>query len=219
MSAAKRGFPFSSGSLLLLCLVPALGGLSRLAMLLTGAEISPENARFFEAPLPVVVHILTSLIFSVVGIHQLFHAPPKSDASRHRRLGRMLVVCGLLASLSGLWMTLFYPTASLNFDGEVLYGIRLLVGIGMIFAILRGVRCAYIRDFSRHGNWMIRAYALGLGAGTQVFTHIPWFVFPDLRSELLRTLCMGAGWFINILVAEYVIVRRSRRQTVVVTAR
>jgi hypothetical protein len=62
VSAAKRGFPFSSVSLLLLCLVPALGGLSRLAMLLTGAEISPENARFFEAPLPVVVHILTSLI-------------------------------------------------------------------------------------------------------------------------------------------------------------
>ena len=47
----------------------------------------------------------------------------------------------------------------------------------------------------------MRRYALGMGAGTQVLTHIPWFVFPGLHGELARTLCMGAGWAINLAVA------------------
>jgi hypothetical protein len=56
----------------------------------------------------------------------------------------------------------------------------------------------------------IRAYALGLGAGTQAFTHFPWFLFPSVHGELARTLCMAAGWAINAAVAEWVIFRMSR---------
>jgi hypothetical protein len=56
---------------------------------------------------------------------------------------------------------------------------------------------------------MVRAYALGLGAGTQVFTHIPWFVFPSIQGEMARTLCMAAGWLINVAVAEWL--TRSRQ--------
>lgn len=48
---------------------------------------------------------------------------------------------------------------------------------------------------------MTRGYALGLGAGTQVFTRIPWFLWPELKVELLRAVCMGTGWAINIVVA------------------
>lgn len=52
---------------------------------------------------------------------------------------------------------------------------------------------------------MMRGYALGLGAGTQVFTHIPMFLFPNIQGELARTLCMGAGWAINFVVVELLI--------------
>ncbi len=58
---------------------------------------------------------------------------------------------------------------------------------------------------------MIRAYAIGLAAGTQVFTHIPMFTFPSLEGELTRALCMGAGWAINLAVAEWAIRTRLRR--------
>ncbi len=59
---------------------------------------------------------------------------------------------------------------------------------------------------------MMRGYALGLGAGTQVFTHLPMFLIPSLQGELARTLCMGAGWVINLAVAEWLISRERRRQ-------
>ena len=59
---------------------------------------------------------------------------------------------------------------------------------------------------------MTRGYALALGAGTQVFTMLPWVVIfgpIGAADELPRTLLMAAGWAINLAVAEYVIRRRS----------
>jgi hypothetical protein len=52
---------------------------------------------------------------------------------------------------------------------------------------------------------MMRGYAIGLGAGTQVFTHLPWILFFGVPDELTRALLMAAGWVINIIVVEWII--------------
>jgi hypothetical protein len=52
---------------------------------------------------------------------------------------------------------------------------------------------------------MVRAYAIGLGAGTQVLTHLPWVLYFGAPDELTRALLMGAGWAINLAVAEWII--------------
>ncbi len=117
---------------------------------------------------------------------------------------------GLAAALSGLWMTLFYPNADANFDGPAVYAMRLAAGAGMVAAMVLALAAITRRDISAHQHWMTRAYALGMGAGTQVFTHIPWFLWPELQGELLRAVCMGAGWAINIAVAEWVLGRPLR---------
>lgn len=103
-------------------------------------------------------------------------------------------------------MTQFYPWTA--YDGLLLYGLRLVFGSAMVLAIILGVAAIRRRDFARHGAWMIRAYAIGLGAGTQVLTHLPWFWFPALQGELTRALCMGAGWVINLAVAEWIVRKR-----------
>jgi hypothetical protein len=69
---------------------------------------------------------------------------------------------------------------------------------------------------------MIRAYALALGAATQIFTlGFGGSVFG--RSELSIALLTGAGWVINLAVAEWVIRRhfhgRPPRAAAVVVAR
>ena len=54
---------------------------------------------------------------------------------------------------------------------------------------------------------MARAYALALGAGTQVFTQgVGNGVFGV--SDLSTALGLGAGWGINLAIVEYVIRRR-----------
>lgn len=149
-------------SLILLGLVPAVAGISRLAQLAGGAASTAENARFVEMPV----------------------------------------------ALTGLWMAHFYPWPV--GDGVGVYVERLLVGAAMATSIVLGVRAVLRRDFAAHGAWMTRAYALGLGAGTQVLTHLPWFVFVGKPGETARTVLMGAGWAINIVVAEWLI-RAARR--------
>jgi hypothetical protein len=58
---------------------------------------------------------------------------------------------------------------------------------------------------------MTRAFAVALGAGTQVFTQ--GIGNPVVgTSELSTDLSLGAGWAINLAVAEYV-TRRGMRSS------
>jgi len=114
----------------------------------------------------------------------------------------------LLVAVTGLWMTLSYPWPA--GDGEVVYLERLVFGMAMLVSVILGVDAIRRRAYSSHGAWMIRAYAIGLGAGTQVLTHVPWLLLVDgPAGEVPRAIMMGAGWVINVGVAEWVIRRRS----------
>ena len=190
--------------LILLSLVPAAAGTARLAELASDAEITAANARFFAMPLPVVLHILTVIPFSILGALQFAPAFRRRRRGWHRAAGRVVVACGLVAALTGLWMSHFYPWP--EGDGEAVYALRLVFGTAMAVSIILAVDAVRRRDFTAHGAWMIRGYAIGLGAGTQVFTHIPWFVLVDgSPGEVPRAVMMGAGWVINVVVAEWVI--------------
>ena len=193
-------------ALIVLSLVPAVAGTARLAELSGGGKITPENARFFAAPLPVVLHIPAAIVYSILGAFQFSPGIRRRRRGWHRAAGKILIPCGALVAISGLWMTLTYPWPA--GDGEILYVERLIVGTAMLLSIVVGVDAIRRRDFSSHGEWMIRAYAIGLGAGTQVLTHLPWFIFVDGRpGEIPRAVMMGSAWVINILVAEWIITR------------
>ncbi len=75
----------------------------------------------------------------------------------------------------------------------------------MAISIVLAVNAIRRRDFVAHGAWMMRGYAIGMGAGTQVLTHLPWFVFVGTPGEASRALLIGAGWVINLIVAEWII--------------
>src|SRR5437588_7224964 len=77
----------------------------------------------------------------------------------------------------------------------------------MAASMVLGVDAVRRRDVKAHGAWMIRAYAIGMGAGTQVLTHLPWFILVGKPGETARGVLMGAGWVINVIVAEWIIRR------------
>jgi hypothetical protein len=86
---------------------------SCVAGLMTG-QAPPEDARFFENPLPVMLHILAVIPYSLLGALQF--APALRRRAWHRAVGMALVPLGLLAALTGLWMAHFYPLST--GDGE-----------------------------------------------------------------------------------------------------
>lgn len=191
--------------LISLSAVPVVGGAVRLTTVAMGIEIIPGNARFFAAPVFVTVHILSVSVFCILGAFQVSGSVRRRNPTWHRSAGRALVPVGLAAAFSGLWLTLVYPPGDL--DGPALFVFRMVFGIAMIVFLGLGFNAIRRRDITAHRVWMIRAFAVALGAGTQVFTHIPLSLFPGLHGELGRALAMGAGWILNLAVAEWIIRR------------
>ena len=189
--------------LLALSAIPVLAGAIRLNELAGGAETTPENARFFAAPLPVVLHIFGVGLYSVLGAFQFVPGFRRRRPGWHRASGRLLVPSGLVSALTGLWMALFYALP--ENDGELVLGFRLVFGAAMAVSIVLGFAAIRRRDVVRHRAWMIRGYAIGSGAGTQVLTLLPWTLLFGDPGEFPRGLLMGAGWMINLVVAERII--------------
>jgi uncharacterized membrane protein len=195
--------------LILLSLVPAIAGTARLAELASGAEVTDANARFFGSPIPVVLHVLAVIPYCLLGAFQFAPGFRRRHGAWHRTAGKALVGMGMVAALTGLWMAHFYPWPA--GDGVAVYVERLVFGGAMVTSLVLAVVAIARRDFAAHGDWMTRAYAIGLGAGTQVLTHLPFFLLVGKPGETGRGIMMGAGWVINVIVAEWIIRRRRGR--------
>jgi uncharacterized membrane protein YozB (DUF420 family) len=204
---SRPQWPVPAG-LILLSLIPVIFGALRLTELTAGAAITPQNARFFASPIPVVTHIFSVTVYSLLGAFQ-FVPSLRGRRGWHRIAGRILIPAGLLAALSGLWMSVFYPLP----DGLTDVPLRLLFGSAMLVSIVLGLLAVRRRDFVRHSAWMTRGYAIAVGAGTQALVGIPWMLLVGPTDVPTRAVLLGAGWVINVAVAEYVIHRRARKST------
>ena len=194
-------------SLLLLSLVPVVAGVLRLLGLAGGGAVTPENARFMATPGPVVLHIVCAALFCVLGAFQFDSAIRLRYPRLHRVSGRVVVPCGILAALTGLWMTVGYPIPA-ELQGDLLYGVRVVVGLSMTLAIVVSVRAVLQRRIARHEAWMVRAYALGQGAGTQVLIMLPVTLIAGAPTFVFRDLLMASAWSLNVVFAEWIIRRR-----------
>lgn len=195
--------------LIALALVPTAAGMFRVGEIAAGSPATPENARFMQMPLPVVLHIVAALVYSLLGAFQFLPGLRSRHIGWHRFAGRTLLVpAGVIVALSGLWMTAFYDVPPV--DGTALQVSRYVVGILMLLFLALGMSAVLRRGIGAHRGWMIRAYALAMGAGTQVLTSAPFALLFGAPDEFWRLVQMDAGWLINIVVAEFII-RRGRR--------
>jgi uncharacterized membrane protein len=195
-------------ALVVLSIIPVIAGSLRLLEIAGGPHLMPTNPRIDASPAPVIVHVIAAALYAFLGAFQFSARLRRRHPRWHRRSGRILVVAGLAVAGSGLWMTLFYSGAP---GGDLLWAIRLLVGSAMAAFIVQGFAAIRRRDIPAHRAWMVRAYALAVGAGTQVFTQgIGEALF--VISDLSTAISVGSGWVINAVVAEWVIRRPSVRR-------
>lgn len=203
-------------SLMALGAVPVVAGSLRLVELSGAAPTMASDARYDASPLPVVAHIISATVFAIVGALQFSPALRRRHPSWHRRAGRGLVIAGLGVALSALWLNQFFPREGAT--REILYPLRMAFGVAMLITIVLGFIAARRRDFVRHRAWMIRSYAIGLVAGTQVFTLGLGGVVLG-TGELTTALLMVAAWVINLAVAEHAIRKQPQRRSVASPAR
>jgi uncharacterized membrane protein YozB (DUF420 family) len=213
MTTRTRSWPVPV-TLVALSAIPVTAGTLRLIQLAGGPAVIPADHRFAGFPLPLVMHIVGATVYALVGILQLVPRFRRRHLTGHRRAGRALAVAGLLVAVSALWMTLFYEAQPGT--GDLLYLLRLAFASAMATCLVLGFTAVRRRDIAAHRAWMIRAYAIGLAAGTQAFTEgIGGAIFGT--GVLAADLAKGAGWVINLAVAEWAVRRPAGRRPALLT--
>ena len=184
-----------------------IAGAARLTELTGGAAITPQNARFFASPVPVVIHIVSVTIYSLLGAFQFVPAL-RGRRGWHRVAGS-------------------YPHSR----RPARRALR-PVDVGVLPAPGRHHRRpdpAVLRlgNARQHHSRDRRDPAPGFRAARRVddarLCHRrrpreprPWSSPPGCCSwarptSWTKALLMAAAWVINLAVAEYVIRRRARR--------
>src|SRR5438093_11009441 len=116
--------------LLLLGMLPVIAGAFRLEQLSGISDGMPANARFAAMPLPVVLHIVSATVFATLRPLQFAAGFRRRWPAWHRVAGRLLVGCGLLVALNGLWMSL----CDAPLDGT---GVLLLILLSVVCSVTR----------------------------------------------------------------------------------
>lgn len=194
-------------ALVLLSAIPIAVGIYLLFELAAG-NVRPETARHLAAPVPVVLHVIAAAIYVTLGAFQFVATFRHRLSGWHRGVGRFLLACGLAAGLSALWITLFY--ARQPDTNDLLFAIRLVFSSAMVLFIVLGFIAIRRRDVPGHRAWMMRAYAIGLGVGTQALVFMMAEMVAGPPDQFGKSLLMGAAWLGNLAVAEWLI-RRSPR--------
>jgi uncharacterized membrane protein len=142
-------------ALVVLSLIPVIAGSLRLVGIAGGPQLLPTNPRIDASPAPVVVHVFAAVLYAFLGAFQFPARLRRRHPDWHRRSGRILVGAGLLVAGSGLWMTLSYAGAP---GGDLLWGIRLVVGSAMAAFIVLGFTAIRRREAVSLGSgWVINA--------------------------------------------------------------
>ncbi len=204
----SRGWPVPAG-LVALSAIPLTAGTLRLVQLSGGPELMPADDRFAGFPAALVVHIVGAAVFALLGVLQFVPRIRRHHRAWHRRAGRVVTAAGLAVAGSALWLTLFYSAQPGT--GDLLFLLRLVFSTAMVAFLVLGVAAIRRRDLPAHRAWMIRAYAVGLAAGTQAFTEgfgEALFGTGEVRGDAFK----GIAWVLNLAVAEWVVRPPARRR-------
>ena len=193
--------------LLLATAIPIVTATVTMFQISTG-QLQGVSVKFAAVPWSLFVHSLGGVLFGLLGPVQFAGVLQRRFGRLHRLTGRVFVAAGLVLALSSLRLLAEFPTPST----WVLTTARLAAGAALAAALITALVAIRLRDIPRHRAWMIRAYAIGMGAATISFIMLPIFLITGeavkgYASDLLFVL----SWVINLTIAEWVIRRGNPR--------
>lgn len=184
--------------------VPTFGGMIRLVELAGGVAVIPENPRALAEPLVIVVHILGSFIFCLVGALQFIPTIRDKYRALHRIIGYVCIIAGSASVLTGLQMTLFFDFPK-ELQGPLLFYARIFVSFAWIWFLYYAVAAIWLGRDRDHAVAMVRAYALAQGASTQAMFGIVLLGFGIELTGLWRDIFMTACWLFNLWFVQFLI--------------
>jgi len=209
MTTKTRSTWWGPGLLLFFGLSSVLFGALQIGTLQSGPPAEPnETMHYFDMPIPIMIHIVSGILFSVLGPFQFAPVIRQRWPRWHRMTGTILLVAGLGVAGSSIWMNQNFP----EFGGILKYLGVLLSSVFLIFSEIQAIRFIVAKNVSKHRAWMMRATAMVLGPATQRSTIIPYFLVMGEPSEWMLGLLVCAGWIINLSFVEWFLWRERRKK-------
>ena len=165
----------------------------------------PEDSRRLSVvPVWHFMHVLGGATFGILGPIQFSRVLMRKYGFLHRVMGRVFVAAGAMLSLSSLSLLWHFPDTyswALS-SGRLLFGIALGVALAIAMQAIRA------RDFTRHRNWIIRAYAIGMGATAVTMVFFPIYAITgEPPTGFAADIAFLGSWTACVVLAE-VLVRR-----------
>ncbi len=112
-------------------------------------------------PVLAYAHILPGVVYLVGAPFQLSRSFRERHFTVHRRMGRVLIPAGITAGIFAIVFGTLFPFGGLSeASATVVFGIYFVTALVTAFVAIKG------GDVTRHRQWMIRAFAIGLAVGT-----------------------------------------------------
>lgn len=158
--------------------------------------VPADSQRLLAAPVSFFLHALAGVLFGLTGPAQFVRALRRRFGRLHRALGVTFVTSGLILGASGLSLLAQVPAVAT----PPLEIMRALTAAGLVVALILGLTTR------QHRDWMIRAYAIGMGSGTVALVFFPIVVVTGEPPRGLTADLIFVGWWsLNILLAEGVL--------------
>jgi Predicted membrane protein (DUF2306) len=190
-------------TLLLATIIPIVSAALRMYQIPLG--LLPQDAiKFTAVPWSHFLHALGGLLFGLLGPLQFARALKHRFGRLHRISGRVFVVAGILLGLSSLRLVAVFPDVST----WLLAVTRIITGLALCASLILALVAISKRRVEQHRAWMIRAYAIGMGAATISFIMLPIFLIRgDAPTGYAADLLFVLSWVINLSIAEWTIRR------------
>ena len=160
----------------------------------------PEDSlRLNAVPVWHFMHALGGATFGILGPIQFSRVLMRKYGLLHRVMGRVFVAAGAMLSLSSLSLLWHFPdTYSVAMSsGRLLFGIALGAALAIAMLAIRK------RDFTRHRNWMIRAYAIGMGATAVTMVFFPIYAITgEPPTGPVADIIFLGSWAACVVFAE-----------------
>lgn len=151
------------------------------------------------------VHIFAGMICILTALIQFSSYILKKRKAVHIWSGKLYVlVVIVLGAPTGMYMSFFAKGSLME------RGLFMFMALYWLFSTIKGLQTIRQKNVLAHKNWMIRSYSMAMTAVTFRIYHILFFVlgWGHLHNYEISLWISVLG---NMLVAEYVIFRKSRK--------
>jgi len=200
----KSGQKVGWGIVIFLAFLTSGAAILRVGAIETGVDVRrpPEMDRSFDDryaqnPLTTYVHILPGVVFMFLGPLQFSKSIRVRALNFHRWSGRVFLLASLAAATFGMALAIRLPA----FGGLNTAVAAYFFGTLFLFCIVKAYVHVRRRQIILHREWMIRAFAIGLGVST-IRLMVAVFLLMHYRMQDIFGISFWLGFSINMIAAE-----------------